>query len=95
MDERITQLEHKVAALEDRNQRVESDKAWETSGTRVVVLAAITYVVACIVLRLLNSEYILLGALIPAAGFVLSVQTLPLLKRQWVKRYWNKNNSKK
>ena len=50
-------------------------------------LALITYIVAAGVMDLIDVQNYLLGALVPAAGFVLSVQSLPILKRWWIKKH--------
>lgn len=39
-------LEKVVSQIQERNKRVETDKAWEVSYTRRGFIAAITYVVA-------------------------------------------------
>ena len=74
-------------AIRERNSRVEADKAWETSAFRMFSLALITYIVAAVVMYLIDVQNYLLGALVPAAGFVLSVQSLPILKRWWIKKH--------
>ena len=76
-----------VSAILRRNARVEADKKWEISLFRMFFLALITYLVAVFFLYLIGAERILLGALVPAAGFMLSVQTLPALKRWWVRKF--------
>jgi hypothetical protein len=38
-------LEARVTKLEVRNRRVDLDKAWETSWTRKIVIAVLTYFV--------------------------------------------------
>ena len=38
-------LEGRIAELEERNKRVELDKAWETSWTRKIIIAVLTYLV--------------------------------------------------
>ena len=85
MENRIQKLEAEIVAIKDRNLRVESDKDWETSVCRIGFLALLTFVVASLLLFLIRAENYFLGALIPTAGFLLSVQTLPVVKRWWVK----------
>ncbi len=91
-EERISNLESQLATLIQRNKRVEGDKAWETSGTRLVVVITITYLVACSVLWTIGAERFWLGALVPVVGFYLSTQTLPPLKRRWLQRRESKVN---
>jgi hypothetical protein len=86
-DDRIQNLEHEIRAIKERNFRVEADKAWETSGFRIVSLCFVTYIVAAVLLYVIGVESFLLSALVPTAGFFLSVQSLPLIKRWWTARY--------
>ncbi|EKD78239.1 MAG: hypothetical protein ACD_41C00385G0009 [uncultured bacterium] len=81
-------LEKEVSLIQERNQRVEADKAWETSAFRVITITTMTYVVAVVVLYLMDIERFYLSALIPTVGFFLSVQSLPLIKRWWVATRW-------
>ncbi len=81
----LEDLERRVGLIEDRNRRVELDKAWETSLSRKVIVAALTY--ACIVLffvfaGLPNPLY---NSIVPTAAFLLSTLTLPHLKSAWIK----------
>lgn len=86
MDERFAKLEQDIQEIKSRNKRVEADKAWETSWFRTIALTVITYVIAMLVLLLIDVEEYWLGALIPAVGFFLSVQSLPILKKWWLKK---------
>jgi len=87
MNERLDKIEQDIKAINERNVRVEADKAWETSLFRLLSLAGITYVVATVLLYLIEVKNFWLGALVPAVGFVLSVQSLPWLKRWWIARH--------
>lgn len=82
----ITDLERRVEEIEKRNLRVEKEKAWETSITRKVSIIILTYVVAALVLWILQSPDPFLNALIPTVGFFLSVQSLPMIKRWWMRK---------
>lgn len=86
IEERIDTLEREINVLKERNSRVEAEKAWEISYTRMFFVAFITYVVAAGVLYVLGTPKFLLGALVPAAGYILSMQSLPAIKRWWMKR---------
>lgn len=88
MEERLIKIEQELRTITERNRRVEADKAWETSFFRKLVLAVITYVVALFLLYVIGAEHIFLSALVPAVGFILSVQTLPTIKRVWVRRFF-------
>ncbi len=83
-------LQQEVARIKERNSRVEADKAWETSLTRIASLMIITYVIATLVLVLIENEHPFRNALVPTVGFFLSIQSLPFLKKMWIKRYLEK-----
>jgi len=86
MDERIQNLEREVRSLQERNRRVESEKAWETSFMRVLSIAFITYVVAGIVLYSIGVTNFILAALVPVLGYILSTRSLPRVKRWWMEK---------
>ena len=79
-------LEANIRALEDRNRRVEKDKAWEVSFTRRGFIAGTTYVAALLFMALNGMQNAPLQALIPAGAYVLSTLSLPPLKSWWLKR---------
>jgi len=76
-----------IHELQRRNQRVEADKAWETSTYRIVSITIITYIIATAVMWGIGVEQPWLGALIPTIGYYLSTQSLPFLKKRWIKKY--------
>ena len=87
MEEEID-LKKELAAVKERNRRVEAEKAWETSGFRIVCVAVTTYIVASLVLRVIGVKDFLLNALIPTIGYYLSTQTFPFLKRWWIGKFF-------
>ncbi|MDD5055248.1 MAG: hypothetical protein PHZ00_03180 [Candidatus Peribacteraceae bacterium] len=86
MSESLEQLEQRIKTIEERNARVEAEKAWEVSVFRKATIAVMTYVVASVVLIWIGSWQPFLSALIPTIGFILSVQSLPFIKRWWISR---------
>ncbi|MBI1309127.1 MAG: hypothetical protein GC129_04655 [Proteobacteria bacterium] len=76
-------IEQRLAAIESRNARVESNKAWETSLTRRLTVSAITYATASAVLYTLLVPDWYLGSIIPVCGYWLSTLSLPILRRWW------------
>jgi len=86
MEERVQQLGEEVRGLQARNLRVEADKAWETSATRVISLLLVTYVIATLALMAIGNTEPYRNALIPTIGFFLSLQSLPFLKKAWIAR---------
>lgn len=80
-------IEKRVKIIEERNSRVEIDKAWETSLTRRVLLALFTYISIGLYLQfILNLQNAWLNAIVPSIGFLLSTLTLPYFKQAWIKR---------
>lgn len=80
-------LEQRIQKIEERNLRVEADKAWEKSALRVSSIMLVTYLIAFGVLVVIGNDNALRNALIPTLGYFLSVQSLPFLKQSWVSRY--------
>lgn len=85
-EDRLKQIESALEQIKQRNARVEIDKAWETSAFRIVCICTITYLVAVGLLYAIDADRPLLGAVVPVFGFLLSTQSLPAIKRWWVKR---------
>lgn len=90
MEERIQKLEKEVELIKQRNLRVETDKAWETSYFRIFLISAIIYVIAVKVMYFVGVENYYFNALVPAIGYFISVQSLPFIKKWWIKKN-NKN----
>ena len=76
-----------LAEIQERNQRVEADKAWETSVLRILCIAVLIYSVVVIFMIQLGIERAWLNALIPPVGYVLSTLSLSPLKHWWIRRY--------
>ena len=72
--------------IEERNARVEADKAWETSFTRRLVISMFTYLSVVLYGYAIGVRSPALNAVVPTAGFLLSTLTLPAVKRRWVAR---------
>lgn len=81
-------LEKRIIAIEARNKRVGSDKAWEASYTRMVLVALLTYLLMVLVMNSLEVENAWKGALIPSVGFLLSTLSLPYFKQFWLKHIY-------
>jgi hypothetical protein len=82
----MNSLLQRVKALEERNKRVEADKAWETSWTRRIAIAVLTYIVIAIVFWMTGLGKPFLNALVPTTAFILSTLTVSALKNAWTKR---------
>lgn len=79
-----------VEEILKRNIRVETDKAWETSKTRRLIIAAITYLTAVTFLKLIGNDAPQINGLVPVGGYLLSTLSLPLIKTWWIAKYGNK-----
>ena len=78
-------IEERLNKIEERNKRVELDKAWETSFARILSISIITYFVAFFVLFSMGISRSYLSALIPVIGFILSTQSIPIVKKYWIR----------
>ena len=81
----IKEIEKKIRDIELRNKSVESDKDWETSFMRRVLLMIFTYLAIGIYLQVINVVNPWLNAIVPAVAFMLSTLTLPWFKRMWLR----------
>ena len=77
-------LEARVRNLEERNRRVEGDKAWETSWARRVIIFALTYAAMFTYFLVIGIPQPFLNALVPSLAFVISTLSLPYFKRMWM-----------
>lgn len=79
-------IEQRITTIEQRNERVEADKKWETSWTRRALLALFTYLAIGLYLWAIHVPRPWINAIVPAVGFMISTLTMPFFKRQWLKR---------
>ena len=79
-------LEARLEAIEQRNQRVELDKAWETSWQRRLSVALLTYLVVLIYLFVVGNDNPFINAIVPPTGFVLSTLVMKRIKSYWQAR---------
>lgn len=80
-------LEKRISKIEERNERVELDKAWETSWTRKLCIMVLTYIVVIIYSYLVqNYDNIFLSSLVPVIGFTLSTLSLKVVRKIWENR---------
>ncbi len=75
-----------LQALQERNRRVELDKAWETSLFRRSLIVLFTYGVAFLFMWSAHLEKPWLGALVPSLGYLMSTLSLPPIKRWWLRK---------
>lgn len=86
----LANIKKEIESIKQRNARVESDKAWEVSKTRKVIIAVLTYIVIVLFFLVAGLPNPFINALVPTAGFVLSTLSLPYFKKVWLKEFYNK-----
>ena len=79
-------LEERVLKIEQRNQKVELDKAWETSWTRRFLIAIMTYITMVLFFLVAKLPKPFINSIVPTVGFVLSTLSLPYFKKLWIKK---------
>lgn len=77
-------VEKEIKKIQDRNKRVEMDKKWETSVTRRLCIALLTYLVVVTYSYLIkNYDNVLLSSIVPVIGFILSTLSLKVIRKIW------------
>jgi len=79
-------LQAEIDKIKARNRSVELDKKWETSNTRKLLIAILTYLVISIYMAIIHVSRPFLNAIVPTTGFVFSTLTLQYFKKLWIKR---------
>lgn len=83
----LKDLEKTIEEIQERNRRVELDKKWETSTTRKVCIAILTYIVVIIYSTLISkTNNVFLSSLVPVIGFILSTLSLKAIRKVWEKK---------
>ncbi len=90
----MSDIEKKLNAIEQRNKRVELDKAWETSFSRKIIITVLTYITIVLFFIVAQLPKPFINSIVPTTGFVLSTLSLPFFKRLWIK-YRDKKRKKK
>ncbi len=82
----MEKLENRINEIEKRNSKVELDKAWETSWTRKICIAILTYIVV-VIYSFLVKEFneVWLTSIVPVIGFLLSTLSLNIIRNIWEK----------
>ncbi len=81
----MEEVNKRLDAIEQRNKKVEMDKAWETSWARKIIIAVLTYITIVLFFFVAKLPKPFLNSIIPTAGFVLSTLSLPYFKKLWIK----------
>ena len=86
MKEEIKELRERIDKIEQRNKKVENDKAWETSFLRKIIIIILTYIFAVLYLKVADTTNPYLGAIVPCLGFFLSTLTIKFIKNIWINK---------
>ncbi len=83
-------VEQKINSILERNARVETDKAWETSWARRGIVAVLTYAVIVVLMFNIRDPNPFFNALVPTSAFVISMSALPFAKKWWLANFYRK-----
>ncbi|MFA6436181.1 MAG: hypothetical protein WCW30_03545 [Candidatus Gracilibacteria bacterium] len=86
----LEELKKELDEIKVRNQRVEADKAWETSWTRKLIILVLTYFVVVLFFFVAKLPNPFTNAVVPSIAFVLSTLTVPLFKKGWLRHQTRK-----
>lgn len=86
----LEQVQSDIKDIKARNQRVEADKAWETSWTRKLLIVLLTYIVVVSFFRVAELPRPFINAIVPVVGFALSTLTVRAIKTWWLKTSYKK-----
>lgn len=86
----MEELKNELDLIKKRNNKVEIDKAWETSWFRKITIAILTYAVIVLFFITLGFNKPFINAIVPTLGFLLSTLSISILKNYWIKNIYNK-----
>jgi len=81
----MSDVEKRLNAIEQRNKKVELDKAWETSLSRKIIIAVLTYLTIVLFFFVAQLPKPFINSIVPTTGFILSTLSLSFFKRLWIK----------
>lgn len=81
----LEQIRKDIEEIKERNRRVERDKAWETSWTRKILVAVLTYIVVVLFFIFAKLPNPFINAIVPTLGFLLSTLSISFVKKLWLK----------
>ncbi len=77
-------IKKRLNNIEQRNKKVELDKSWETSWTRKIIVACLTYITVVLFFLVAKLPKPFVNSIVPTVGFVLSTLSLPFFKKLWI-----------
>ena len=78
-------IKNKIQTIENRNKRVELDKAWETSFARKIIIAVLTYFTIVLFFLVASLPKPFINSVVPTTSFLLSTLSLPFFKKIWIR----------
>lgn len=78
-------LAQEILNIKERNKRVEADKAWETSFSRKLIIATLTYFVMVSFFFAADLPEPWINSIVPALAYFLSTLTIPIAKKLWLR----------
>lgn len=84
----LEKLNEDIEIIKKRNNRVEINKAWETSLFRKILILITTYIVASLAMYAIGIPNFYINSLIPTLGFFLSTLTFPSIKNWWMRKHF-------
>jgi hypothetical protein len=85
--EELENIKQEIEQIKFRNHRVEADKAWETSWTRKISIAVLTYSAIVLFFFFAEMPQPFVNAIVPTLGFLLSTLSISVLKKFWISSY--------
>lgn len=82
----LKEIEKRITRIEERNKRVELNKAWETSFQRKALILVLTYLTIGLFMNFIKVDKPFLNAIVPSLGFLLSTFSIPFFKSIWIKK---------
>jgi len=86
----LKEIKQDVEKIKIRNSKVEIDKAWETSLSRKILIAVLTYFVVVLFFKFAHLPDPFINAIVPTIGFLLSNISIPFFKSFWIKNIFKK-----
>ena len=86
VEKELQSLRGDIEAIKARNRRVETDKAWETSKTRALFIALVTFALAFLFMILIDEREPFWKALAGSLAYLASTTTYGMLKKWWLKK---------
>ena len=83
----LRDLELEIEKIKIRNKKVETEKAWETSWVRKMMIVGLTYFVVAIFFIFIGNSNPLENAIVPSGAFILSTLSGPFIKKWWLQNF--------